>query len=197
MQNRWKNVKNRLWNQIVFCNRFLIDFGANLVGFWSPSWSSKGGGPEAYFQVAPKRRPRGSQERPKRAPRASQERPRVPQERPRVPQERPRVPQERPKSVPRAPKTSPGPIFESSEVCSSWKDLNSNILEASPAPMFESSEVCSSREDLTSHPKIYSKGRVLQSRPILRCGVNPSTPPPFRPTHLFRRKFYITFDIEF
>ena len=97
-------------------------------------------------QVASKLRPRVVQEVPRASQESPKSAPRAPQECPKSAQECPKSAQECPKSVPRVSKTSPGPIFESSEVCFSWKDLNSNILELSPAPMFESSEVCSSRE---------------------------------------------------
>ena len=82
-----KNGKKSFQNQFVFSHRFLKDFGANLGGFWDPSWAPTKWSPEAFSQDASKRRPRGFQEpqkRPKSAPRAPQECPRAPQERPRA-----------------------------------------------------------------------------------------------------------------
>ena len=82
-----KNGKKSFQNQFVFSHRFLKDFGANLGGFWDPSWAPTNMFPEAFSQDASKRRPRGfqePQERPKSGSRAPQEPPRASQERPRV-----------------------------------------------------------------------------------------------------------------
>ena len=96
-----KTGKKSLRNQVVFSHWFFLDFGANLDGFWPPSWSPKNGFPLPFFQVAAKRRPRGAQE----APRASQGRlkslQQPPKRAPRVPKSDQNVPRARPRCLPR------------------------------------------------------------------------------------------------
>ena len=93
MKNIKKTGKTSLRNQVVFSHWFFLDFGANLDGFWPPSWTPKNGYQQLFFQVAAKRRPRGAQE----APRASQGRLKSLQQPPKRAQE-----------CPRAIKTCPG-----------------------------------------------------------------------------------------
>ena len=93
MKNIKKTGKTSLRNQVVFSHWFFLDFGANLDGFWPPSWTPQNGYQQPFFQVAAKRRPRGAQE----APRASQGRLKSLQQPPKRAQE-----------CPRAIKTCPG-----------------------------------------------------------------------------------------
>ena len=96
-----KSGENSPQNQIVFSHRFFLDFGANLGGFWPPSWSPKNRFQQPFFQVAAKRRPRGAQE----APRASQGRlkslQQPPKRAPRVPKSDQNVPRARPRCLQR------------------------------------------------------------------------------------------------
>ena len=93
MKNIKKTGKTSLRNQVVFSHWFFLDFGANLDGFWPPSWTPQNWSKLPFFQVAAKRRPRGAQE----APRASQGRLKSLQQPPKRAQE-----------CPRAIKTCPG-----------------------------------------------------------------------------------------
>ena len=101
MKNIKKTGKTSLRNQVVFSHWFFLDFGANLDGFWLPSWAPTKGVPEPFFQVAAKRRPRGAQE----APRASQGRlkslQQPPKRAPRVPKSDQNVPRARPRCLQR------------------------------------------------------------------------------------------------
>ena len=94
MKNTIKNAEKSLRNHVVFSHWFFLDFGANLDGFWPPSWAPTKWSPEPFFQVAAKRRPRGAQE----APRASQGRLKSLQQ---PPKRAPRVPKSD-QNVPRA-----------------------------------------------------------------------------------------------
>ena len=94
MKNIKKTGKTSLRNQVVFSHWFFLDFGANLDGFWPPSWTPKNWSKLPFFQVAAKRRPRGAQE----APRASQGRLKSLQQ---PPKRAPRVPKSD-QNVPRA-----------------------------------------------------------------------------------------------
>ena len=101
MKNTTKNAEKSLRNHVVFSHWFFLDFGANLDGFWLPSWGHSPGVPSTLFQVAAKRRPRGAQE----APRASQgclkslQQP--PKRTPRVPKSDQHVPRARPRCLQR------------------------------------------------------------------------------------------------
>ena len=101
IKNLKKQEKNLLRNQIVFSHWFFLDFGANLDGFWPPSWAPTKWSPEPFFQVAAKRRPRGAQE----APRASQGRVKslqqLPKRAPRVPKSDQNMPRARPRCLQR------------------------------------------------------------------------------------------------
>ena len=101
MKNIKKTGKTSLRNQVVFSHWFFLDFGANLDGFWPPSWSPKNRSKLPFFQVAAKRRPRGAQE----APRASQGRlkslQQPPKRAPRVPKSDQNVPRARPRCLQR------------------------------------------------------------------------------------------------
>ena len=101
MKNIKKTGKTSLRNQVVFSHWFFLDFGANLDGFWPPSWGLRAWSPSTFFQVAAKRRPRGAQE----APRASQGRlkslQQPPKRAPRVPKSDQNVPRARPKCLQR------------------------------------------------------------------------------------------------
>ena len=100
MKNIKKTGKTSLRNQVVFSHWFFLDFGANLDGFWPPSWGQSPPAPSTLFpscgQEATKRRPRGS----KSVPRASQEPPTASQEGPKSAQERPKHAQGAPKVPP-------------------------------------------------------------------------------------------------
>ena len=100
-EKRKKTGKTSLRNQVVFSHWFFLDFGANLDGFWPPSWTAQNGSKLSFFQVAAKRRPRGAQE----APRASQGRlkslQQPPKRAPRVPKSDQNVPRARPRCLPR------------------------------------------------------------------------------------------------
>ena len=101
MKNIKKTGKTSLRNQVVFSHWFFLDFGANLDGFWPPSWAPTKWSPEPFFQVAAKRRPRGAQE----APRASQGRlkslQQPPKRAPRVPKSDQNVSRARPRCAQR------------------------------------------------------------------------------------------------
>ena len=101
MKNIKKTGKTSLRNQVVFSHWFFLDFGANLDGFWPPSWTPQNGYQQPFFQVAAKRRPRGAQE----APRASQGRlkslQQPPKRAPRVPKSDQNVPRARPRCLQR------------------------------------------------------------------------------------------------
>ena len=101
MKNIKKTGKTSLRNQVVFSHWFFLDFGANLDGFWPPSWGQSPPAPSTLFpccgQEASKRRPRGS----KSVPRVSQEPPTASQEGPRVPKSDQNVPRARPKCLQR------------------------------------------------------------------------------------------------
>ena len=101
MKNIKKTGKTSLRNQVVFSHWFFLDFGANLDGFWPPSWTQKNSYQQPFFQVAAKRRPRGAQE----APRASQGRlkslQQPPKRAPRVPKSDQNVPRARPRCLQR------------------------------------------------------------------------------------------------
>ena len=96
-----KSDKQTFQNQCLFSHAFFKDFGANLPGFWPPSWTPKNGFQLPFFQVAAKRRPRGAQE----APRASQGRlkslQQPPKRAPRVPKSDQNVPRARPRCIQR------------------------------------------------------------------------------------------------
>ena len=101
MKNIKKTGKTSLRNQVVFSHWFFLDFGANLDGFWPPSWTPQNWSKLPFFQVAAKRRPRGAQE----APRASQGRlkslQQPPKRAPRVPKSDQNVPRARPRCLQR------------------------------------------------------------------------------------------------
>ena len=84
MKNIKKTGKPSLRNQVVFSYRFFLDFGANLGGFWPPSWGSKKG---VFWSFSPRgvqEAPKRLQERPQGVSRASNSLPRGPQECPKA-----------------------------------------------------------------------------------------------------------------
>ena len=97
MKNIKKTGKTSLRNQVVFSHWFFLDFGANLDGFWPPSWTPQNRFFSSCGQEASKRRPRGS----KSVPRASQEPPTASQEGPKSAQERSKRAQGTPKVPPK------------------------------------------------------------------------------------------------
>ena len=96
-----KSGKNITSKSSCFFTLIFFDVGANLDGFWPPSWTLQNGHQQPFFQVAAKRRPRGAQE----APRASQGRLKSlrqpPKRAPRVPKSDQNVPRARPRCLQR------------------------------------------------------------------------------------------------
>ena len=73
-----------LRNQVVFSHWFFLDFGANLDGFWDPSWAPTNISHPGFFASCVQEAPKRLQERPKGVSRASNSLPRGPQECPRA-----------------------------------------------------------------------------------------------------------------